>query len=105
VTEYLELWFVVEVIAMPDDTTNVRPVRERLAEAFGESEREWKDFVGRHFGRRSKLVHGRAKREVEEQDVESLRDLVQGLVEQAFGIANAERGDSLRRRAGISPPS
>ena len=101
VTEYLELWFVVEVIAMSDDT-DVRPVRERLAEAFGGSEREWKDFVGKHFGRRSKLVHGRTKREVEEQDVESLRDLVQGLLEQAFGIANAERGDSLRRRAGVS---
>ncbi len=33
VTEYLELWFVVEVIAMPD-TTDVRLVRERLAAAL-----------------------------------------------------------------------
>lgn len=104
VTEYLELWFVVEVIAMPD-TTDVRPVRERLAEAFGGSESEWKTFVGRHFGRRSKLVHGAAKREVEEQEVESLRDLVQGLLEQEFGVANAERGESLRHRARVSPPS
>jgi hypothetical protein len=30
VTEYLELWFVVEVIAMPN-TTDIRPVRLRLA--------------------------------------------------------------------------
>lgn len=103
VTEYLELWFVVEVIAMSD--TNVRSVRERLAEAFAGTEGEWKDFVGRHFNRRSNLVHGSAKREVQEQDVESLRDLVQGLLEHEFGITNAERGDSLRRRAGVSPQS
>lgn len=101
VTEYLELWFAVEVIAMPD-TTNVKPVRERLAAAFGGSESEWADFVGRHAGRRGALVHGNAKREIEEQEVESLRDLVQGLLEQAFGIANAERKESLRRRAGVS---
>jgi len=104
VTEYLELWFVVEVIAMLD-TTNVRPVRERLAEVLGGSESEWKTFVGGHFSRRSKLVHGNATRAVEYADVASLRDLVQALLEQEFGIANTERGDSLRRRAGISPQS
>lgn len=103
VTEYLELWFVVEVIALPPGTTDVRPVRERLAEAFGGSEREWKDFVGKHFGRRSNLVHGTVKREVEEQEVESLRDLVQALLEAEFGIANPERGDRLRLSAGIGP--
>jgi len=100
VTEYLELWFVVEVIAMPD-TTNVRPVRERLAETFGPSEDAWKEFVGRHYRRRSELVHGIAKREVPEQEVESLRDLVQALLEREFGITNVERGYRLRVRAGI----
>lgn len=101
VTEYLELWFAVEAIAMPD-TTNVRPVRERLAAAFGGLESEWAEFVGRHAGRRSALVHGDAKREVEEQEVESLRELVQCLLEQAFGIANDKRKESLRRHAGIA---
>lgn len=101
VTEYLELWFAVEVIAMPD-TTNVRPVREWLAAAFGGSESEWAGFVGRHFNRRSALVHGNAKREVEEQEVESLRDLVQALLELELGIANDKRKESLRRRARIS---
>jgi Apea-like HEPN len=102
VTEYLELWFVVEVIAMPD-TADVRPVRERLAAAFGPSERAWQEFVGRHYGRRSKLVHGNTKREVEEQEVESLRDLVQALLELEFGIDNPERGNRLRLRASIDP--
>jgi hypothetical protein len=100
VTEYLELWFAVEVIAMPD-TTNVRPVRERLAAAFGGTEGEWGDFVGRHFGRRSDLVHGNTKREVEEREVESLRDLAQCLLEREFGIPNDERRESLRCRAGM----
>ena len=59
--------------------------------------------MGRHYGRRSKLVHGSAKREVEEQEVEGLRDLVQALLELEFGIANPERGRSLRLRAGIDP--
>jgi hypothetical protein len=101
VTEYLELWFVVETIGMPN-TTNVRPVRERLSTAFGGSEDEWKDLVGWHFSRRSKLVHGNAKREVTEEDVENLRDLVQALLELEFGIDNPERRKSLRCRAGIS---
>lgn len=101
VTEYLELWFTVEVIAMPD-TTNVRPVRERLAAAFGGSECQWADFVGRHFGRRSDLVHGNVKREVAEDEVESLRDLVQALLELELGVANDERGESLRSRARVS---
>jgi hypothetical protein len=102
VTEYLELWFVVEVIAMPD-TTDVRYVRERLAAAFGPSEQAWQEFVGRHYGRRSKLVHGAAKREMKEREVESLRDLVQALLELEFGIDNPERASSLRQRAGIDP--
>src|SRR3712207_8329874 len=38
VTEYLELWFVVEAVAMPD-TTDIRPVRERLAAAERKSTR------------------------------------------------------------------
>ncbi len=101
VTEYLELWFAVEVIAMPD-TADVRPVRKRLSAAFGGSEAEWKEFVGRHVNRRSKLVHGDAKRAVEEQEVESLRDLVKALLELEFGIEGDERRESLRRRAGIS---
>ena len=101
VTEYLELWFVVETIAMRN-TTNVRPVRECLSAAFGGSEDEWKDLVGRHFSRRSKLVHGNAKREVAEEEVESLRDLVQALLELGFSIENPERREGLRRRAGIT---
>jgi hypothetical protein len=101
VTEYLELWFVVEAIAMPDGT-DVRPVRERLASAFGGTETDWRSLVGRHFGRRSKLVHGAAPRQVEDADVEQLRVLVKALLELEMGIANPERARRLRRFAGVT---
>jgi hypothetical protein len=84
------------------DTTDIRPVRERLAAALGGSEGERGYFVGRHFGRRSNLVHGNARREVKEQEVESVRDLVQALLELELGIGNDERRESLRSRAGIT---
>ncbi len=101
VSEYLELWFVVEAVAMRD-TTDVRPVRERLAAAFGGDQADWSELVGRHFGRRSKLVHGQARRQLEEADVEGLRDVVQALLELEFGIENVERADRLRSLAGLS---
>jgi hypothetical protein len=101
VTEYLELWFVVEAIAMPD-TTDVRPVRERLAAAFGGTENDWRSLVGRHFGRRSKLVHGAAPRQVEDADVEQLRELVKALLELEMGIENTERARRLRLAAGVT---
>jgi hypothetical protein len=100
VTEYLELWFVVEAVAMPD-TTNIRPVREQLAAAFGGGQSDWEEVVGRHFGRRSRLVHSQVRREIEEADVEGLRELVQALLELEFGIENIERANRLRALAGL----
>jgi len=104
VTEYIELWFVVEALAMLN-TTDIRPVRERLAAAFGGDQGDWSELVGRHFGRRSKLVHGETRREVEEGDVDGLRDLVQALLELEFGIANPERASRLRGLAGVPKPT
>lgn len=104
VTEYIELWFVVEAVAMPD-TTDIRPVRERLAAAFGGEQRDWAELVGRHYGRRSKLVHAETRREVDEAAVEGLRDLTQALLELEFGIANQPRATRLRGLAGVSEPA
>jgi hypothetical protein len=99
VTEYLELWFAVEVIAMPD-TTNVRPVRERLAAGFGKPEDEWAPFVGRHFGRRSDIVHGNVKREVPEEEVESVTSFDACWI--WSWASSTTSGESLCRRAGVS---
>jgi hypothetical protein len=100
VTEYLELWFVVEVLAM-QNTTDIRPVRARLAAAYGGDHRQWQDLVGRHFGRRSLLVHGEGQRDVTESQLDELRDIVQALLELEFGIPNPQRAAHLRGLAGI----
>jgi hypothetical protein len=101
VTEYLELWFVVEVLAM-QNTTDIRPVRERLAAAYGGNQCQWQDLVGRHFGRRSLLVHGEGQRDVSESQLDELRDVVQALLELEFGIPNPQRAACLRGLAGIA---
>jgi len=100
VTEYIELWFVVEALVMPDDS-NIRPVRARLAEWIGGDEKDWREVVGRHFGRRSKLVHGHEPRVVAQADVEDLRVLVEALLQTEFGTVDEERASRLRTSAGI----
>ena len=59
---------------------------------FGGTEADWRRVVGQHAGRRDKLVHGQARREVDEAHVAELRDIVQALLELEFGISNSERG-------------
>jgi len=45
VTEYLQLWFVVEAVAMPN-TTNIAPVQDRRASTLGGQRSDWR-LVGR----------------------------------------------------------
>jgi hypothetical protein len=57
VTKFISWWLVIESIAMPS-TTNIAPVRERLAAIFGDNEVDWRAFMGKLYGLRSRLVHG-----------------------------------------------
>ena len=57
VLEFIYLWLAIEVLAMPN-TSDIRPVRERLAHGLGGTENDWRDLVGPLFGRRSDIVHG-----------------------------------------------
>jgi hypothetical protein len=84
VREYLHLWFVIEALCMPD-TTNIAPVRCALAAAVGGQPADWKQLVGRHFGRRSNLVHGNVPRHVEPEDLAQLRQLVEVLLGAELG--------------------
>jgi hypothetical protein len=97
VNEYLQLWFVVETIAMPD-TTNIAPVKDRLAAALGGDRSTWA-LVGRHFGRRGNLVHGQDEREVQPAALAELRDLVEVLLCLEFGIDDEARFARLCRAA------
>jgi hypothetical protein len=101
VNQYLALWFVVEVLAMPD-TTNIRPVRELLATNVGGTEDDWRPFVGRHFGRRSELVHGEAERVVTPEDLTTLRSLVEALLAIELSSLSVERAATLRASAGLT---
>jgi len=56
-TRYVAWWLVVESLEMVK-TTDIRPVRHRLAELTHTPCEAWREPVGRLFGLRSKLVHG-----------------------------------------------
>lgn len=56
-TRYVAWWLVVESLEMIK-MTDIRPVRERLAELTRTPSDAWREPIGRLFGLRSKLVHG-----------------------------------------------
>jgi hypothetical protein len=56
-TRFLSWWLAIEALEMPR-TTDIRPVRARLADLLGTATEHWVDPVGRLFGLRSRLVHG-----------------------------------------------
>ncbi len=100
ITEYLHLWFVVEALCMPD-TTNIRPVNERLASILGGPVAAWSPVVGRHFGRRSKLVHGDEQRVVAKEHVDELRMIVEVLLAAELGIDAPPHAPALRALVGL----
>ena len=100
VTEYLQLWFVVEAIAMPD-TTNIAPVKSRLVDALGGKRENW-ELVGLLFGKRGNLVHGADERDIDDDSLAQLRNLVEVLLCLEFGLEDPERFDRLRAAAGLA---
>lgn len=100
VTEYLQLWFVVEAIAMPD-TTNIAPVKSRLVDALGGKHENW-ELVGLLFGKRGSLVHGADEQDIDDDSLAQLRNLVEVLLCLEFGLEDPERFDRLRAAAGLA---
>ena len=100
VMRFLQLWFAVEVAAMPN-TTNVRPVRERLAEVCGNQAADWEMFVGQLYGKRSRLAHGNEARQVSDTEVSGVRALVEVLLEAELGWPSPARIAELRGLAGL----
>jgi len=56
-TRFINWWLVVESLEMAK-TTDIRPIRERLAVLFNNDERAWRKLVGKLYGLRSKVFHG-----------------------------------------------
>jgi Apea-like HEPN len=98
VTQFLSLWFAVEVLAM-ENTTNVRPVRERLAAEIGGDESDWADLVGRLYGKRSRLAHGDEPRRVTDRELADVRALTETLLQAEAGTVDRGRATYLRTRA------
>ena len=56
VNRFIQYWVVIESLEM--ETTDIAPVKARLAESLNEPVSTCGQFVGRLYGIRSKLVHG-----------------------------------------------
>jgi hypothetical protein len=65
-------------------TTNIKPIAEKLAVITTENYDFWKETVGRLFGKRSQLVHG-ISNEVEENEIVILRGIVRVLLSNKLG--------------------
>jgi hypothetical protein len=100
VTQFLHLWFAVEVVAMPN-STNVRPVREKLAECAGGTPDDWAEFVGRLYRKRSRLVHGEIERQVSSDELDPLRGLVELLLAAEIGTPARPAIGALRKLASV----
>jgi hypothetical protein len=61
------------------NTTNIRPILNRLEEITGYVSNNWKPVIGKLFGIRSDLVHGKV-REVDSGTLEQLRYLLLALL-------------------------
>ncbi len=79
VNAFIGTWIAIESIEMPN-TTNISPIKERLALLTNTSTNIWKKPIGYLFGIRSKLVHGNIS-EVSVEHYKFLRQILQVLLE------------------------
>ena len=102
VMQFLHLWFAVEVIAMPN-SLNIRPVRQRLSSICGDEPADWEHFVGRLYGKRSRLAHGNEERQVSDTELGDVRAVVEVLLQAEVEDVAPARTAQLRQRAGLAP--
>jgi hypothetical protein len=75
---FIEYWVAVEALEMPN-STNVKPVKEQLAKLTGTDVDFWNGVIGKLFGLRSKLVHGKLA-QVENEQLACLRKVIEVLL-------------------------
>jgi hypothetical protein len=93
--QFLRMWFALETLAMPG--TNVRPINEALAAAYGVTlQRATAEFfIGRLVGLRSRIVHGEARLAPGAQLTDYLSAVFTDVFRQFLGL-------SCERRAAIA---
>ena len=82
IDRFIQLWICLEALEMP--ATNIKPISERLAVITSEDYNFWREPVGRLFGRRSDLVHGKSN-EVVEHEILILRGMAKILLTSRIG--------------------
>lgn len=75
---FIEYWIAVEALEMPN-STNIKPVKEQLAKLTRTDVDFWNETVGKLYGLRSKLVHGKLAR-VEDKHLMHLRKVIEVLL-------------------------
>ena len=91
---FLQYWFAIEVLAMPN-STNVGPLRIVVADSTGSGESEWREFVGKLFGLRGRLVHGSTD-EVSESQIRAVSALAEVVLAAFLGLGVTHQADELR---------
>ena len=94
VDSFLNNWIAVETLAMPD-TSNVRPLNERLAAIYGISYPEaTRTFgVGRLLGLRSRIVHDGEDLTVYAQLADYMHLLYEDLLHASLGLQSKKLGE------------
>lgn len=94
VDSFLNNWIAVETLAMPD-TSNVRPVNERLAAIYGMSYSDAAERfgVGKLLGLRSRIVHDGEDLTVHAQLADYMNLLYEDLLHAFLGLASKRLGE------------
>jgi hypothetical protein len=90
---FLELWMVVETLEMP--SSHIKPVVARAALLLGSEAVELKGSIGRLFGIRGNLVHGKA-RGVSASDMRAVEALARLLLSGRCGGLRSSQLDETR---------
>lgn len=99
VLAFIQWWLVVECLAMVD-TTNIRPVRKRVAALLNCTESKVGTKLGRLFGLRSLLLHGK-QRAVSDDDLDAVQTVARLLLASTVAGSTAREMDAARRLFGV----
>lgn len=101
VDAFLRFWFALEILAMPD-TTNIHPLRETLAQAYGISSTEVESIfgIGRLFGLRALIVHRGARIEIPPLLLTFIAGLYLDVLAQRLGAQSPRRAESALTEGG-----
>jgi hypothetical protein len=88
INRFIQLWICLEALEMA--TTDIKPIAEQLATITTNGYSFWKEPIGRLFGKRSDLVHGK-NNQVNEHEIIILRGIAKILLANRLGkIENSE---------------